>query len=136
MRPAETFLPDPLTVLHWLVDQSQGFGTRPDYGIKLGLIDRMLRQYQGDPCGYQTATSTYRGNQSGIPRVDEATSCIIYVAGNDIYYRVDGESPNPNGDQTIQEGSTVTLTGQPSMTAFQFIATSVETATLYITYYT
>lgn len=136
MERARRFLPEPLTVLHNLVDQLQGFSSRPDIGIETGLIERMIRFYTGDPIVKVAVTSTFFGDQHGIPNISDATSCIIHVAGNDIFYTVDGTSPNPAGDSLIQAGSIVTLTGVKTITGFQFISTAGNSATLFITYYT
>lgn len=136
MDRAKRFLPDPLTVLHYLTDMQQGFSTRPDVGVERGLIARMLSWYQGDPIVENTVTSTGTGNIGILPVVADAQSCTIYVSGNDIYWRLDGTAPNAAGDQVAQEGSIITLTGYRTLTGFQFIAVSGETATLYVTYFT
>jgi hypothetical protein len=108
---------------------------RPERGTMIPLYTRLMRFLQGDPIQYQVATSTgpanavqLGGNYAG------ARSCVIYVAGGSVIYRVDGTPPAAAGDQTIQEGSTVTLTGKPTMLGFVF-AGSAGAVTLYATYY-
>lgn len=135
MQNARRFLPDPLTALHYLIDVQNGFSTRPDIGIERGLIARMLSFYQGDPIVESILTSTGPSAPTGLPNISDSQSVSIYVAGNDINYRMDGLPPLAAGDSVIQEGSTVTLTGTKSMTAFQFAAATAATATLYCTFY-
>jgi hypothetical protein len=108
---------------------------RPERGTMVPLYTRWMRFLQGDPCYYATASSTGPSNPVGIPgNVAGARSCVIYVAGGNIIYRTDGQIPTAAGDQTIQQGSTVTLTGKPSMLSFQF-AGAVGAVTLYMTFY-
>lgn len=135
MERASRFLPDPLSTLHWIVDQVQGFSTRPDVGIERGLITRLVCAFAADPIVEKSYTSANTTVQVGLDNIADALSCTIHVAGNDIYYRVDGSNPNPAGDQLIQNGSIITLTGTKSMLGFQFISVSAEPATLYVTYY-
>jgi hypothetical protein len=135
MRPAKRFLPDPLAVMHYLVDMQNGFSTRPDLGVERGLIARMLSWYQGDPIVEKIYTSTGPTVPVGIDNIADSQSVQIYVAGNSINYRLDGAAPLAAGDSVIQEGSTVTLTGTKSMTAFQFASTGPGTATLYATFF-
>ena len=135
MRPAKRFLPDPLTVLHYLVDMQNGFSTRPDIGVERGLIARMLSWYQGDPIVEKVYTSTGPTAPVGLDNIADSQSVSLYVAGNNIIYRLDGAAPLSAGDSVIQEGSTVTLTGTRSMTAFQFAAQTATTATVYATFF-
>jgi len=135
MQPARRFLPDPLTVVQYLVDMQNGFSTRPDIGIERGLIARMISAYQGDPISEVILTSTGPAAPTGLPNVADSQSVTLYVAGNSINYRVDGANPLATGDSVIQQGSTVTLTGTKTMTAFQFAAVSAETATVFATFY-
>ena len=108
---------------------------RPERGTMVPLYTRWMRFLQGDPCWYATYTSTGPTNPVAIGgNIPGARSCVIYVAGGNIIYRVDGQTPTAAGDQTIQQGSTVTLTGKPTMLGFQF-AGSVGAVTLYATYY-
>jgi hypothetical protein len=136
MRRARRFLPEPLTVLHYLVDQLQGFSSREDVGIETGLIDRMIRAFIGDPITETSLTSTGTSNVIGLPNTADALSAIIHVSGADIYYRVDGLPPNAAGDNLVQAGSIITLTGQRTLTAFQFCSAIGSSATLYVTFYT
>lgn len=108
---------------------------RPERGTMVPLYTRMMRAFQGDPIGYGTITSTGTGNVQTLPNKDDARTCVVYVAGNSIIYRVDGSSPAASGDQTIQEGSTVTLTGKPTILGFQFASAVAGNAILYFTYY-
>lgn len=108
---------------------------RPEHGTMVPLYTRMMRAFQGDPISYQTITSTGSANPVSLfTNVAGARSAVIYVAGGDIIYRVDGANPVAVGDQVIQQGSTVTLTGKPTMMGFIF-AGRIGAATLYITYY-
>lgn len=135
MRRAERFLPDVTTVLHYLVDMQNGFSTRPDVGVERGLIARMLSWYQGDPIVEKVYTSTGPSAPTGIDNIADSQSAQIYVSGNSINYRMDGQPPLSAGDSVIQEGSTVTITGTRSMTAFQFASTGPGTATIYCTFF-
>lgn len=108
---------------------------RAERGTMVPLYTRLMRAFQGDPISYGTLTSTGTGNVQGLENVADARSCVIYVAGNSIIYRVDGTAPNPAGDQTIQQGSTVTITGKPTMLGFQFASAVAGNATIYFTYY-
>lgn len=136
MQPARRFLPDPLTTLHWLVDQVNGFGSREDVGLQSGLIERMVRSYLGDPITEVPLTSAGPSSPTGLPNQSAALAAILHVSGNDIYYRTDGLPPNPAGDNLVTNGSIITLTGQRTLTAFQFASTSAATATVYCTFYT
>jgi hypothetical protein len=108
---------------------------RAERGTMIPLYTRWMRFLQGDPIQYQTASSTGPSNPVSLAaNVADARSCVIYVAGGNIIYRTDGTAPAAAGDQTIQEGSTVTLTGKPTMLGFQF-AGAVGAVTLYMTYY-
>lgn len=108
---------------------------RPERGTMVPLYTRFMRFLQGDPCYYATVSSTGPSNPvAGCTNVPGARSCVIYVAGGNIIYRTDGQVPTAAGDQTIQQGSTITLTGKPTMLGFQFAGAS-GAVTLYMTYY-
>jgi len=136
MRRAHRFLPDPLSVLHYLVDEAQGFSSRPDVGIERGLIARMISAFQGDPIVESVLTSTGPSNPVGLPNVSDSQSAVGYVSGADIYYRTDGNLPLAAGDSVIQEGATFNLTGTKTMTAFQFASAGPGVETVYIPFYT
>lgn len=108
---------------------------RANRGTMVPLYTRLMRAFQGDPVFYGTLVSTGTGNVLTLPDYPDVRSCVIYVAGNDIIYRADGTSPNPAGDQTIQRGSTVTLTGLPTIKGFQFASAVAGNATIFFTYY-
>jgi hypothetical protein len=108
---------------------------RPERGTIVPLYTRFMRSLQGDPIGYGTSTSTGSANpQQPLGNVADARSCVIYVGAGDILYRVDGGVPTPAGDQTIQAGSTITITGKPTMLGFTFAGKSGP-VTIYYTFY-
>jgi hypothetical protein len=108
---------------------------RAERGSMVPLYTRMMRTYQGDPIQYQTASSTGPTNPVVLGgNYADARSCVIYVGGGNIIYRVDGQPPTAAGDQLIQQGSTITLTGKPTMLGFIF-AGAIGAVTLYATYY-
>jgi len=108
---------------------------RPERGTMVPLYTRFMRFLQGDPCGYGQQTTTGNTNFQQLPAIPAgARSAVIYVGSANIYYRTDGQNPNSGGDQVIQQGSTVTLSGKPTMLGFIFCGQS-GTAILYVTYY-
>jgi hypothetical protein len=108
---------------------------RPERGTMVPLYTRLMRAFQGDPTSYVTYSSTGPTNPVAIGgNIAGARTCVIYVAGGNIIYRVDGSPPTPAGDQLIQQGSTITLTGKPTMLGFIFAGAS-GAVTLYATYY-
>ena len=108
---------------------------RGERGTMVPLYTRFMRANAGDPCGYQTITSTGTGNVQTLQNVPDARQALIHVAGNDILYRVDGAPPTAAGDQRIQQGSVVTLTGKPTILGFQFVSAVAGNATIFVTYY-
>lgn len=108
---------------------------RPERGTMVPLYTRWMRFLQGDPCGYASYTSTGLTAPTGLTAIPAGARCAVaYVSGGNIVYRVDGTIPTSAADQTIQEGSTITITGRPTMMGFQFCGVS-ESVTLYVTYY-
>jgi hypothetical protein len=108
---------------------------RAERGTIVPLYTRMMRAYQGDPIGYETHQSTGPTVPAGLTNPADARTAVLYVAGASVYYRVDGGVPNPAGDQVIQEGSTVILTGKPTILGFQFASATAATSTVFVTYY-
>jgi hypothetical protein len=108
---------------------------RAGRGTMVPLYTRMMRYFAGDPVSYQALVSTGTGNVQVLPDYPDVRQVVAYVAGNDILYRVDGGIPNPAGDQRIQQGSTITLTGMPTIKGFQFVSAVAGNATLFCTYY-
>lgn len=95
----------------------------------------MVRTYLGDPITEQVLTSTGPSSPTGLPNFAAAQTVVIHVSGNDIYYRVDGLPPLTTGDNLVTNGSIITVTGQRTITAFQFASTDAVTATCFATYY-
>lgn len=108
---------------------------RPELGTMVPLYTRMMRFLQGDPLAYYNTASTGTGNVQSLGNIADARSFVGYIAGSDVIYRVDGGSPNATGDQTLQEGSTFTLTGKPTIMAFAWASANAVTATIYGTFY-
>jgi|SRR5271169_2243182 len=108
---------------------------RANRGTMVPLYTRLMRAFSGDPVFYGTLTSTGTGNALTLPDYPDIRSAVLYVSGNDILYRVDGAAPTPTGDQRIQQGSTVTLTGTPTVKGFQFASAVAGNATIFFTYY-
>ncbi len=108
---------------------------RPGQGTMVPLYTRLLRAFSGDPVLYGTIVSTGTGDVHTLPDHADARQAVIHVAGNNILYRVDGLPPTPAGDQTVQQGSVLTLTGQPTIKGFQFASAVAGNATIFFTYY-
>jgi hypothetical protein len=108
---------------------------RPERGTMVPLYTRLMRSFPGDPCYYQAVTSTGPTSIQGLSNIVGARQAVVYVAGGNIIYRVDGSAPNAAGDQTVQEGSTMILTGKPTILGFQFASAVLGNATLYVTHY-
>ena len=98
------------------------------------LYKRLAASLLGDPCGYAVVASTGSTDVHGLARNDLAVAVVAYVSGGSIIYRVDGTLPAAAGDQLIQAGSTITLTGFATLQGFQF-AGAAGAATLFLTYY-
>ena len=108
---------------------------RGERGTMVPLYTRLMRAFAGDPTLYYTATSSGTGNVQTLPNAPDARQFVGYVSGGNIIYRVDGLPPVAAGDQLIQQGSTITLTGKPTMLGFQWAAATAGGATIYGTFY-
>jgi hypothetical protein len=108
---------------------------RPERGSMVPLYTRLMRAFAGDPCSYYSVPSTGPTNIQELTNVPGARQFVGYVSGGNIIYRVDGTPPAAAGDQTIQEGSTITITGKPTMLGFQWAAQTTGGAQIYGTYY-
>jgi len=108
---------------------------RPERGTMVPLYTRLMRAFSGDPCAYATYVSNAAYAFTGLQNVPGARQAVIYVSGSDIVYRTDGSAPTLPVDQTIQEGSTVILTGKPTILGFIFGTATGTPAVLYVTYY-
>lgn len=106
-----------------------------NFGPGVPLYQRFMRSLAGNPCGYATSASTGPADVHGLADNSDARQCVIYVAGGDIIYRVDGGTPTPAGDQTVAAKSTIVLTGMPTIKAFQFAAAAAGAVTLFYTFY-
>jgi hypothetical protein len=104
-------------------------------GPGVPLYQRFMRALAGNPVFYGSAVSTGPADPHGLADYPDVRQAVLYVAGGDILYRVDGGLPNPAGDQTVQQRSTIILTGQPSVKAFQFAAAVAGNVTVFFTYY-
>ena len=118
-----------------LLSRRPNFSSRPDIGLESGLIRRLLAWFAGNPIDCRKLTSAGPSAPTGLPYINGMQTAVLFVAGNNINYRVDGQVPTVAGDQQIQAGSTVTLTGIESINAFQFAAVTAVTATVFVTYY-
>jgi hypothetical protein len=108
---------------------------RGERGTMVPLYTRLMRSFAGDPTQYYTGTSTGPTAIETLGNPVDARQAVLYVAGGNIIYRTDGSSPAAAGDQTIQQGSTITLTGKPSILGFQWAAAVAGSVTLYGTFY-
>jgi hypothetical protein len=106
-----------------------------DAGTAAGLLLRLVRYLGGDPAGPVNVTSTGVANTIGLPDLPAAESAVLQVVGNAISYRVDGLDPAAGGGVTVQAGSTITLTGKPTMRAFRFVSAVAGNASLVGTYF-
>ena len=99
-------------------------------GILGGLLLRAARYLGGDPAAPVAVTSTGVANTQGLPDNTTAESAVVQVGGNAITYRLDGQDPGVVGGVTVASGSTITLTGKPTMRAFRFVSAAAGNATL------
>ena len=93
-------------------------------GIGGSLLHRLFRYLGGDPSASFGVTSTGTGDVHGLPDNTPAESASFVVQGNAIAYTLDGSVPNAALSAVIPVGSTVLLTGQPTLKAFRFVSTS------------
>lgn len=107
----------------------------PNIGPGVPLYQRFMRSLAGNPCGYVTAASAGPTDPHGLGDNSDARQAVLYIGGGDIIYRTDGGLPTAAGDQLIQRGSTVILTGMPTIKAFQFAAAVAGAVTVFCTYY-
>lgn len=105
------------------------------YGSAVPLYQRLMRANAGNPVFYNAVVSTGPSDPHGLPDYPDVREAVLYVAGGDIIYRVDGGTPNPAGDQTVQTRSTIVLTGMPSVKGFLFAAAAAGSVTVFLTYY-
>lgn len=108
---------------------------RAERGTMVPLYTRLMREFQGDPIQYYNLASTGPTVVQGLGNVADARSFVGYVSGGDIIYRVDGSSPAATGDQLIQQGSTFTVTGKPTMLGFAWAAALAGSVTIFGTFY-
>jgi hypothetical protein len=108
---------------------------RGERGTMVPLYTRLMRAFAGDPTQYYTAISTGPTVIQTLGNPVDARQAVLYVSGGSIIYRVDGSSPSATGDQVITQGSTITLTGKPSILGFQWAAAVAGSVTLYGTFY-
>jgi len=108
---------------------------RGERGTMVPLYTRLMRAYAGDPLLEIIPTSTGPAQVMTLGNPADARQAVIYVSGGNIIYRVDGVPPLAAGDSVIQQGSTITLTGKPTILGFQAAAQSAGLVTLFCTFY-
>lgn len=120
---------------HALHNLAKAFAGQEDAGTLGALFLRLARYLGGDPAGPISVTSTGVANTQGLPDLPVAESAVVQVQTNGITYRVDGLDPAASGGINVQVGSTLILTGKPTMRAFKFVSQVAGNATVAGTYF-
>lgn len=114
---------------------AESFRGQESLGIAGNLLVRLARFLLGDPSAPLSVTSANSTTPQLLPDNTPALSAVFTVSGASIIYTMDGTVPVGSSPQ-IQIGSIVTLTGQPSLKAFQFAAIGLQAASVRGFFYT
>lgn len=109
---------------------AESFAGQEDVGLAGNLLHRLARYLGGDPSAPINVVSASSAAPAGLPDNTPASSAVFHVVGNPINYTLDGTVPGATTLNQIPAGSIVTLTGQPSLRAFQFCSAVATAATI------
>ena len=107
----------------------------PGRGSMVPLPERLARQFCGDPLLHVSPSSTGPSAPAGLPDYPGARCAVLFVSGGAVNFRLDGQPPAAGGDQQAASGSTIILTGQPSIKGFLFASAAAVTTVLFGTYF-
>ena len=115
---------------------SQEMGGQEHVGAVGGLVVRLARFLGGDPITSFLVTSANPGAPAFLPDSPGALSATFVVQGNPISYTLDTSAPVNGTSPSLPVGTVITLTGLPSIKAFQFASTQFGNASVNGVFYT
>lgn len=117
-----------------LIRLAESFAGQEDVGLGGGLAIRLARYLMGDPALALNVTVPFN-TPTPLPDNTPAHTAVFIVVAAPIKFRLDGSPPQAS-DAVLPIGTIVTLTGQPTIKAWQASSQSLTSATLAGAYFT
>lgn len=89
----------------------------------LGLIERLLDGFSGDPVGPGSQLASL-GTVGQLKVPDQARSALVSVSGASVYMTTDGSVPSSTNGVVITAGQLFTITGKATLQGASFLQVS------------